>query len=194
MAQGQLGLYGPCPTEIRSAALRFKARVYDLGPDVQRPAEHQRGRLGERGGAGRRWTGVREPSIRESAECSLIGLRRTAAEYDRTSHMLSGHMGWTGRSLGCRIDFFLVNHSKMQFYPARIQTVLRVLNRGATAVAHSPLNQTRVSRVLCDWTTYSRPTIDRPPEDTVFGDISSLHIFISVCRQGAMERPKSALG
>ena len=41
MAQGQLGLYGPCPAEIRPAALRVKARVYDLGPDVPRPAEHQ---------------------------------------------------------------------------------------------------------------------------------------------------------
>ncbi len=29
MAQGQLGLYGQCPAEIRQAALRVKARVYD---------------------------------------------------------------------------------------------------------------------------------------------------------------------
>ena len=92
MAQGQLGLYGPCPAEIQPAAQRVKARVYDLGPDAPRPAEHQRGRLGERGGAGRRWTGAREPSIRESAERSLIGRRRTAAERDRTSHMSGGHM------------------------------------------------------------------------------------------------------
>ena len=28
MAQGQLGLYGPRPAEIRPAALRVKARVY----------------------------------------------------------------------------------------------------------------------------------------------------------------------
>ena len=97
MAQGQLRLYGPCPAEIRPAALRVKALVYDLGQDAPRPAEHLRGRLGERGGAGRRWTGAREPSIRESAESSLmIGRRRTAAECDRTSHMSGGHMGWTG--------------------------------------------------------------------------------------------------
>ena len=73
MAQGQLGLYGPCPAEIRPAALGVKARVYDLGPDAPRPAEYQRGRLGERGGAGRRWTWTLEPSIQESAECPLIG-------------------------------------------------------------------------------------------------------------------------
>ena len=36
MAQGQLGLYGPCPAVIRPAALRVKARVYDLGPDARR--------------------------------------------------------------------------------------------------------------------------------------------------------------
>ena len=59
MAQGQLGLYGPCPAEIQLAAQRVKARVYDLGPDAPRPAEHQRGQLGERGGAGRRWTWTR---------------------------------------------------------------------------------------------------------------------------------------
>ena len=89
MAQGLLGLNGPCPAEIRPAALRVKARVYDLGPEAPRPAEHQCGRLGERGGAVRRWTGARarEPSIRESAECSLIGRRRTAAECDRTYEM-----------------------------------------------------------------------------------------------------------
>jgi hypothetical protein len=57
MAQGQLGLYGPCPAEIRPAALRVKARTYDSGPDAPRPAEHQRGRLEQRGGAGRRRTG-----------------------------------------------------------------------------------------------------------------------------------------
>ena len=51
MAQGQLGLYWPCPAEIQPAAQRVKARVY-LGPDAPRPAEHLRGRLGERGGAG----------------------------------------------------------------------------------------------------------------------------------------------
>ena len=75
MAQGQLGLYGQRPAEIRAAALRVKARVYDLGPDALRPAEHLRGRLGERGG--RRRNGAREPSTRESADspqkCSLIG-------------------------------------------------------------------------------------------------------------------------
>ena len=44
MAQGQLGLYGPCPAEIQPAAQRVKARVYDLGPDrdAPRPAEHLR--------------------------------------------------------------------------------------------------------------------------------------------------------
>ena len=96
MAQGQRGLYGPCPAEIRPAALRVKARAYDLGPDAPRSAEHQHGRLGERGGAGRRRTGDREPSIREDAERSLIGRRRTAAECDRTSQMSSGYMEWTG--------------------------------------------------------------------------------------------------
>ena len=50
MAHGQLA-------EKRPAALRVKARVYDLGPDAPRPAEHQRGRLGERGGAGSRPAG-----------------------------------------------------------------------------------------------------------------------------------------
>ena len=96
MAPGQLRLYGPCLAEIRPAALRVKARVYDSGPDAPGPAEHLCGLLRERGGAGRRWTGTREPSIRESAECSLIGRRRTAAERDRTSHMSSGHMGSDG--------------------------------------------------------------------------------------------------
>ena len=47
MAQSQLGLYGQCPAEIRLAVLCVNARVYDLGPDAPRPAEHQRRRLGE---------------------------------------------------------------------------------------------------------------------------------------------------
>ena len=59
---GSTGPVGPCPAEIRPAALRVKARVYDLGPDTPRPVEHQRGRLGERGGAGCRSIGPGAPS------------------------------------------------------------------------------------------------------------------------------------
>ena len=51
MARGQLGLYGPCPAEIRPAAMRVKARVYDSGPDAPRSinaddlgSEEERGR------------------------------------------------------------------------------------------------------------------------------------------------------
>ena len=64
MAQGQLELYGPCPAEMQPAAQRVKARVYDSGPDAPRPAEHLRGRLGERGGAGRRGPGAVDPGER----------------------------------------------------------------------------------------------------------------------------------
>ena len=66
-----------CPAEIRPAALRVNARVYDLGADAPRPAEYQRGRLGERGGAGRRRTAV-DPgergvlTDRTTAECGGV--------------------------------------------------------------------------------------------------------------------------
>ena len=95
MAQGQLGLYGPRPAEIRPAALCVKARVYDLvaGRVVARGASTRTTRGARRSGPPVDW--AREPSIRESAECSLIGRRRTAAECDRTSHM-SGAYGMDG--------------------------------------------------------------------------------------------------
>jgi hypothetical protein len=86
MAQGQLGIYGPCPTEIQPAAQRVKARVYDLGLDAPRPAENLHGRLGERGGAGRRRSGPGSRRSRAGAERSLVGMAE-----------VHGYMQWTSR-------------------------------------------------------------------------------------------------
>ena len=94
----------------------------------------------------------------------------------RVDHSVAGLTAVKGQSLISEMT---------PFNPARIQTVLSIKRAEQRQVASSPLNQTRVSRVLCEWTADSSPTIDHPPEDNSLRGYQStvfiLLILATVC-------------
>ena len=82
MTWGRTRRETPFPQSRMPASIENFNKASCLGPDAPRSAEHQRGRLGERGGAGHRWTGTRgavdqgERGVltdRMTADCGGVG-------------------------------------------------------------------------------------------------------------------------
>ncbi len=118
--------YGPHPAEIQPAAQRVKARIYDSELNAPRPAEHRRGRLGERGGAGGPGLGAVDPGEHGAltdwmtADCGGVGPNITcvgrASVRGRVDHSVAG------------LTLFRVN--PFEGMPARIQTALGIKRHG----------------------------------------------------------------